>query len=187
MNNHFIALVPEALPDNNELKILLGKMKRTLKDKHKTVRWMPPDLWHITIQFLGPLGDEGLTQVYAALNTWRPEVAALELKIQGVGAFPDPMDARVLWLGVQYSQELKALQRGLAAHLVAQGVRLPEERPFVPHLTIARLRNLQSVTDLVNLGGRKSFGVYPVGEAILFKSVLQNAMAKYVPLHRKNL
>jgi len=186
-SNYFVALVPEALKDNNDLKILLGKMKRTLKDKDKTVRWTPPDMWHITVQFLGSLSNEELTKVYSALNSWKPGVQNLELKIQGVGAFPDPQDARVIWLGVQNSQELKQIQQGLAEHFSNNNIDVIDDRPFLPHLTVARLRNLQSVTDLVKLGGRKSFGEYRIAEVILFESVLQNAMGKYVPIHRKRI
>jgi 2'-5' RNA ligase len=184
---YFIAVVPEGLKDNSDLKVLLGKMKRTLKDKEKAVRWMPPDMWHITLQFLGAMSEQELTLVYAALNSWKPQIDKLELKVQGVGAFPDPQDARVLWLGVQNSQELQRLQVGLRAHLRTHNVDTVEDRPFLPHLTLARLRNLQSVADLVGLGGRKSFGEYKVAEVILFQSVLQQSMSKYIPLSRKRI
>lgn len=186
-SNYFIALVPELLKENKDLKVLIGKMKRTLQDKDKVVRWTPPEMWHITVQFLGPLGNQALTEVYGALNSWEPPVKNLALKIQGVGAFPDPQDARVLWLGVQNSQELKQLQRHLSGHLNGLGIDVIDDRPFLPHLTVARLRNLQSVTDLVNLGGRKSFGEYLISEVILFESVLQNQMPKYIPVHRKKI
>jgi 2'-5' RNA ligase len=184
---YFIALVPEGLKNNPDLKVLLGKMKRTLKDRERVVRWIPPEMWHITLQFLGELNDQELTRVYSALNSWSPKAAGFELKIQGVGAFPDPQDARVLWLGVQNSQELQGMQSRLRDHLRAHQVDTVEERPFLPHLTLARLRNLQSVADLVKLGGRKSFGEYKIAEVILFQSVLQNSMSKYIPVSRKRI
>ncbi len=184
---YFVAVVPEALKDHSDLKVLVGKMKRTLKDREKEVRWSPPDMWHITLQFLGELNNEELTRVYAAINSWQPQIKELELKIQGVGAFPDPLDARVLWLGVQNSQELKKLQQGLKAHLNSHQIDTVEDRPFLPHLTLARLRNLQSVSDLVKLGGRKSFGEYKISDVILFESVVQGAMVKYVPVSRKKI
>ncbi len=184
---YFVAVVPEALKDNADLKVLVGKMKRTLKDREKEVRWSAPEMWHITVQFLGELTNEELARVYAAINSWMPQVKELELKIQGVGAFPDPQDARVMWLGVQNSQELKKLQQGLKTHLNVHKIETVEDRPFVPHLTLARLRNLQSVSDLVQLGGRKSFGEYKISDVILFESVIQGAMVKYVPILRKKI
>lgn len=184
---YFIAIVPEDLKNNPDLKVLLGKMKRTLQDKERTVRWIPPEMWHITLQFLGELNDEELTRVYSALNSWAPRVNGLELKVQGVGAFPDPHDARVLWLGVQNSQVLQGLQQGLQNHLRTFQVDTVEDRPFLPHLTLARLRNLQSVQDLVNLGGRKSFGEYGIAEVVLFQSVIQQQMSKYIPVSRKRI
>lgn len=184
---YFIAIVPEGLKNNTDLKVLLGKMKRTLKDKERIVRWLPPEMWHITLQFLGELSDSQLAQVTKALSIWEPRTERLALKIQGLGAFPDPHEARVLWLGVQNSQELQGLQKGLKDHLQQQRIDTMEDRPFLPHMTLARLRNLQSVADLVKLGGRKSFGEYKIGEAILFQSVLQNAMSKYIPVTRKKI
>lgn len=184
---YFVAIVPEALKDHTDLKVLLGKMKRTLKDREKEVRWSAPEMWHITLQFLGELNSEELTRAYSAINSWQPQIKQLDLKIQGVGAFPDPQDARVIWLGVQNSQELKKLQIGLKAHLNAHNIETVEDRPFLPHLTLARLRNLQSVSDLVKLGGRKSFGEYKISDVILFESVVQGAMVKYVPISRKRI
>ena len=184
---YFVAVVPEALKDHSDLKVLVGKMKRTLKDREKEVRWSPPEMWHITLQFLGELNNEELTRVYSAINSWQPQIKELELKIQGVGAFPDPLDARVLWLGVQNSQELKKLQQGLKVHLNKHQIDTVEDRPFLPHLTLARLRNLQSVSDLVKLGGLKSFGEYKISDVILFESVIQGAMVKYVPVSRKKI
>jgi hypothetical protein len=52
---------------------------------------------------------------------------------------------------------------------------------------LARLRNPQSVDDLVTLGGRKHFGDYQISELIVFESVLQGNILKYVPQLRRPL
>lgn len=183
----FVAVVPSGLEQNSDLKVLLGKMKRTLRERGHDARWAAADLWHVTLLFLGDLSKEELDKAQAALSTWDPPVEVPELQLSGVGAFPEPTSARVLWLGVQRSQALMAFRESLFGHFkesvpVAEG-----EREFVPHLTLARLRNLQSVGDLIRLGGRKSFGGYRPREVILFQSVLQGNIKKYVPLVRRVL
>lgn len=186
MGRYFIGITPRGLAENLELKQLVGKMKRTLADREREARWVPPEFRHITLAFLGSLDDGELDRAEGVLENWTPPSQDLTLEVHGIGAFPTPMQARVLWAGIQTNQDFLDLQSSLAAHLKLAGFKL-EEREFQPHLTLARLRNPQSVADLVSLGGRKHFGSYPVEEAILFESVIQGKMTKYVPLLRRKL
>jgi len=177
--------VPKGLKQNADLLKLLGKMKRTLKDRGQEVRWTPPDFWHVTLQFLGEMTDTD-DRVQKVLSDWSPRSSCLELSLQGLGAFPADDAARVLWVGVQASQEFLDLQSELTARLEATGLVL-QDREFKPHLTLARFRQMISVRDLIELGGRKHFGTYPIGELVLFDSVLQGQIIKYVPRFRHPL
>jgi 2'-5' RNA ligase len=183
VNRYFIAVVPEGLAENPALKQLAGKMKRTLGDRASGVRWVAPSLWHVTLQFLGELDDDKQKNLMSFLGEWRPDLTALSLRIQGIGGFPASDQARVLWLGVQENQQLLDLQAEIAEKLRARGFTF-EERGYTPHLTLARFRNAQSITDLVGLGGRKHFGDYNIKEVVLFRSVLQGNIPKYDPVLR---
>jgi 2'-5' RNA ligase len=159
-----------------------------MDDKDKQVRWVPPELWHVTVQYLGELSALQKTAVVEFLKNWRTpaEWQAMELRLHGVGGFPEPDHARVLWLGVNKNQSLLSAQSVLASSL--RELALPcDEREYNPHLTVARFRNPLNATDLVQLGGRKHFGDYKVEELILLESVLQGHMVKYVPLYRKKI
>jgi 2'-5' RNA ligase len=184
MGRYFIAISPSGLTSQPELKKLIGKMKRTLSERDKVVRWVPPSDWHVTLQFLGDLDGARVDRVSALLEAWRP--APVEIRLHGFGAFPTQDQARVLWIGIQQNQKFLDLQADLARRLSAEGFP-PDEREFRPHLTVARLRNPQAVGDLVALGGRKNFGSYEVNEVILFESVLQAKMPKYIPVFRHHL
>src|SRR5207249_2914500 len=62
------------------------------------------------------------------------------LAIAGAGAFPDARRPRVVWLGtVEGSPQLCAVAERLREALKKRGFAL-EERPFRPHLTIARIK-----------------------------------------------
>lgn len=185
MGRQFIAVVPAGLSENNEVKQLMGKLKRTVDARGQEMRWVPANHWHVTLQFLGdsPRGKQPLLE---ALQAWKPQVADISLRMHGLGAFPSNEEARVLWMGVQESQEFLSLQEHLAAHLSTAGFAMGD-RDFKPHLTLARLRNTMNVADLVKLGGRKHFGDYPISECILFESVLQGNILKYTPIFRKSL
>lgn len=184
----FIAVIPEGLQDNNELLRLFSKFKRTLDDKGKEVRWVPPELWHVTVQYLGELDTAQKQAVVNLLESWQPpeELQRIVLRLQGVGAFPSEFSARVLWLGVQKNQSLLNAQTFLHAKLQELGLG-SDEVGFTPHLTLARFRNLFNVNSLTGLGGRKHFGDYPVREILFLDSVVQGNMKKYIPIYRKRL
>lgn len=185
---YFIAVVPEGLHENAELVRLYSKFKRTVANKHKEVRWVSPDLWHITIQYLGRLTVEQKEQVVKFLENLKVSKAwdDMELRIHNVGAFPEPTHARTLWLGVQRSQPLWDIKVELQASLKELGLSA-EEREYIPHVTLAKFRNFMNAEDLVSLGGRKHFGDYKISEILLLESVIQGHMTKYIPVFRKRI
>jgi 2'-5' RNA ligase len=159
-----------------------------MDDKDKEVRWVASDLWHVTVQFLGDLSEPEKHAVVEFLGGWTPpeEWRAVELRVEGVGAFPAVEHARVLWLGIRKNQSLVSAQSHLAQEMEALG--FPhDEREYTPHITLARFRNPRHASDLVGLGGRKHFGDYKVEELVLMQSVLQGNMTKYIPVFRKTI
>lgn len=181
MGRQFIAVVPEGPQDNPQLKQLMGKIRRTCDDREIEARWVPPDLWHVTLAFLGDVVGDGIRDAFASMEFPASE---LILRLQSFGAFPSSEDARVLWIGVQENQAFLDLQSRVAEQVAARGFVLGE-REFKPHLTIARFRNPLNASELLKLGGRKHFGDYPIREVVLFDSVLQGNIIKYVPVARR--
>ncbi|NNC40043.1 MAG: RNA 2',3'-cyclic phosphodiesterase [Acidimicrobiia bacterium] len=112
-------------------------------------RVVPPANWHITLRFLGEVGEVDYDRLLAELST-----AALgrpfAIVFDGLGAFPRRRRASVLWAGVSTGEE--ALNR-LADHswsaIDAVGFS-PEDRPFHPHLTLSRLRPPEDVRRLIS-------------------------------------
>ena len=187
MGRYFIAVVPDGLTENQELIQLVSKMKRTLRDREREVRWVRPDLWHVTLAFLGNLAIERHEELKALLSEWQPAGAAeLNLRLSGVGGYPVEDAARVLWVGVAENQKFLDFQAELTTFLRDRAFEL-DSKPFHPHMTLARFRNAQSVSDLVELGGRKRFGDYKIRELILFESVLEGNILKYIPTFRRAL
>ncbi|MER5400594.1 RNA 2',3'-cyclic phosphodiesterase [Streptomyces sp. NPDC002599] len=127
----FIALAP---PD--PAKEELARELRPAYGTHPHLRWNRIEDWHITLAFLGelPVGTVPLL---------RPPLAHLAagrrspwLALRGGGHFDD----RVLWSGIDGDlDELHALATDVRTTVKDCGVVL-EERPFRPHLTLARAR-----------------------------------------------
>lgn len=183
----FLGLAFEGLAENPELKKLLGKLKRTVAEKDKDVKWAPKENWHVTLVFLGNLPDERAELAQTLLTEkWSVPQVPVTLDFHGLGAFADIESARTLWLGLGKSQELLDLQSSLESLYRENGFYL-DDRPYRPHLTLARFRNPLNARELVGLGGRKSFGEFAVKEVILFDSVMQGHYPKYTPIARRVL
>src|SRR5687768_17456269 len=103
------------------------------------IRWSPPGNLHITIKFIGEWPVERLDELKAALQGLAGRHAAPELEIRGFGWFPNPHSPRVFWSGVHDNRRLKDLARDTDSALLPLGIGI-EEKPYSPHLTLARIQ-----------------------------------------------
>jgi 2'-5' RNA ligase len=144
----FIAI---ELPE--EAKEGLAKLKKELeRDEHKFVKWVNPRGIHLTLKFLGNIPSKQVAEITEAIKGAAQGISPFHLEIGGLGAFPSLRQARVFWVGIGGEVEkLSKLQQNIDSALAA--LRLAkEERSFVPHLTLARIRQGASPLE------RRSFG-----------------------------
>jgi RNA 2',3'-cyclic 3'-phosphodiesterase len=150
-------------------------------------RWVPEDNLHITLWFLGTVGD---AQAAAVVDGLRPAwgIASFSIAVSGAGVFPPSGPPRIVWLGVADGAPcLSQLHRELADRLVPLGFE-PERRPYHPHVTIARVkdadrtasRDARAILEAADL--RPGSG--EVRSVTLFQSHVSSAGARYVPLLR---
>jgi 2'-5' RNA ligase len=93
---------------------------------------------HLTLAFLGEVADP---EPFArALATAVAGTAPMTLRIAGGGAFPRPDRARVLWAGVEGDVDALARLARLTRRTARQQRIDVERKPYVPHVTVARLR-----------------------------------------------
>jgi 2'-5' RNA ligase len=140
------------------------------------LRWTSTEAWHITLAFLGEVGEASLERLLPRLERGARRHAALRLSLGGAGAFPSPRRANVLWTGL--SGDRKALG-DLAATVNAAarraGVAAPDAgRRFRPHLTLARCRAPVNVAQIVaDLDGYTGPS-WPAEEIYLIRSRLND-------------
>ncbi|PKL11544.1 MAG: RNA 2',3'-cyclic phosphodiesterase [Spirochaetae bacterium HGW-Spirochaetae-8] len=89
---------------------------------------------HLTVEFLGELPSSRLPAIQAAMR--KVEVPRFELVFDQVGSFRRA-GKDIVWLGVRHNPNLQKLQGDLAAALRQKDFKL-ENRPYTPHLTLAR-------------------------------------------------
>ena len=153
------AFVAIELPD--EVRRGLAGLRRELqRDEHRLVKWVDPEAIHLTLKFLGNIPSRRVTEIARAIEVAAKATAPFELDVSGLGVFPNLRQVRVLWVGIGGEVDrLKELQRGIDTELAALGF-AREERPFVPHLTLARVRQGTSPSERRSLGELFSTAVF---------------------------
>ena len=100
-------------------------------------RWVPAEQLHLTLRFIGDADETRFQAIRERLG--RITAKQFPMALQGTGCFPSPKRPRILWVGVEAGEPLTHLQRQVEEALVALGI-TPEDRPFSPHITLARLK-----------------------------------------------
>ncbi|HSM01539.1 MAG TPA: RNA 2',3'-cyclic phosphodiesterase [Acidimicrobiia bacterium] len=111
-------------------------------------RAVPPEKWHLTLRFLGELEEAEVDLIRHALDD-ADLGEAFPMAWGRLGAFPRSSRASVLWIGVARGEEpLSDVAAAVDDALESAGFD-PEDRPFRPHLTIARMRPPEDVRPVV--------------------------------------
>jgi RNA 2',3'-cyclic 3'-phosphodiesterase len=144
----FVALVPAA-----EVLEDLGDFLAPRQEAEPGFRWTVPEQWHITLAFMAQVQDRHLDDLLARLERAAARRTALELRVAGGGAFPNPARAKVLYAGLDagsQQEELRRLATGARAAATKSGADTGGGR-FHPHLTLARLGRPVEVTRWVRV------------------------------------
>ncbi len=150
-----------------------------LTTSEPTLRWLPREQWHVTLQFLGPVADaEALA---AAVGAATASQASSTHQLAGGSAFPSPRRGSVLWIGVEPPEPLAALAAAVGAATAPLG-HAPEARPYQPHLTVARAARPRPLAPAVDTIGPEPVGPpWTVTEVALVESDTRPDGAVHTP------
>ena len=102
-------------------------------------RLRPED--HVTLHFFEELPTDRVAPTVEAMAEAASGSGPFDLELRGVGAFPTTQRPRVVWAGVgEGSLPIRSLVERLRHALATRGFSV-EGRPFVPHLTLSRVRS----------------------------------------------
>ncbi|MCB8839177.1 RNA 2',3'-cyclic phosphodiesterase [Aurantimonas sp. VKM B-3413] len=133
-----------------------------------SARWIDPENYHLTLRFFGDVEPRLADEIVAALD--RIERGSFQIALKGLAAFGSKKPHSV-YAGVEASPELSALQADIDR--AAKRLGLPtDQRKFVPHVTVARLRQPKADEVARYLALRGGFGTPPfrVDRFALFSS-----------------
>ena len=174
----FVALdIPEVVRRN------LADVMMTLRAAAPGARWVRAEGMHLTLKFIGHVPPEKLEPIRGALGAIRLQ-APVEIRFRGLGFFPSERRPRVFWAGMEATPNLEELAANLEGRLEPLGI-AREQRPFKPHLTLARFtepRPAPKLLDAVRSLPGTEFGEMRTSEFRLFESRLKPTGAEYTVL-----
>jgi 2'-5' RNA ligase len=157
----------------------LNKLQHSFPDVRAS--WNRDGKFHLTLKFIGELPRARLERLLLAADRAANSLSPFNLSVEGSGAFPGKGTPKVLWLGINDpSGKLARLQTRLEEECAQAGF-AKEERPFHPHLTLARLRQPRGVRPLAAAHKEVGFAAVesPVSELLVIHSELSSAGSRY--------
>jgi len=181
----FIAI---EIPD--DVKKLMAEVQNKLKGSGVNAGWTRPEGIHLTLKFLGEVPESKIADVVTVLSGAVKGTGGFRLEIAGAGAFPNPKNARVVWIGMSGDTDmLTRLQVTVEEAMGRLGFE-HEKRAFTPHLTLGRikyiprrdawLKTLEEIKDI-------KLSVFDVHAVSLMKSDLRPSGAVYTEINRMEL
>jgi 2'-5' RNA ligase len=145
-------------------------------------RWTRREQWHVTIQYFGRVDDADA--LVGALAAPLVAVPAPVVQLRGAGGFPTARRASVYWLGVADPDPLVVVH-GAVMGAAGAFVRPRDRAPYVPHLTLARLKSPKKLNEEVEALAGITFGPpWTLEELTLFESETRRDGAVYREIAR---
>jgi len=180
MNRLFIAV--KINPDKNLLEVYNSLKRECYASK---IKWVDSELFHITLKFLGETPEEKIPVIKKVMEKAVNDFNVFDFDIKGVGIFGSSYRPRVIWLGLEGSEELKRLGNKVIGLLEENGFE-NDRQNFVPHLTVGRIKYIQDKTKLRKLVDKYKeafLQTVKVEKIILYESVLKREGPQYFPLY----
>lgn len=168
----FLALDLDA-PARERILAAMADLRRQLPQ----VRWVRPEGLHLTLRFLGWTDEVTLAAIGDAIAPAARACPPAAVPLGQLGMFPDRGAPRVLWIGLELTSQMLALQRACEEAAGAHGFEA-EERAFRPHLTLGRWKDRAPRPELrpIELGAAR------LDRLTLFRSDLKPSGAVYTPI-----
>lgn len=140
-----------ALELSKNIRQKLVSLQEKLAAAIPAVKWVEPENLHVTLLFLGEVPDLQVPEVCQRVEQAVAEVSPFAVTVEGVGCFPAVRRPRVLWAGITTgAEQLQRVHDLLEKPLHYLGFRR-EERRYVPHITLGRLKAERDVPRLADV------------------------------------
>jgi 2'-5' RNA ligase len=129
------AFIATEIPRFDELESLMDRIRKS----GARISVPRSEGMHVTLKFLGDVEEDSVTEIIGHLEESVSGFAPFDVKVAGTGAFPNPRNPRVFWVGIEDGGFLGRITGSIDESLSTMGF-AKESRPFAPHITIARVK-----------------------------------------------
>ncbi|MEL7832520.1 RNA 2',3'-cyclic phosphodiesterase [Fodinibius sp. Rm-B-1B1-1] len=157
-----------AIPISDAVKQKIGDLQQPIEG----IRWQENEQMHLTLKFVGEADMQLKKSLQKRLDEIEHPTFTIDLK--GFGYFPERGRPKVLWIGLRENSSLRVLQQKVEQKCQAVGI-APEDRPYKPHVTMARVQGASKRTVNAFINEHKKFTVRDmmINQFVLYKSKLQ--------------
>jgi 2'-5' RNA ligase len=156
---------------------ILGQYINNIQSEllQEKIKWVAPENTHLTLKFFGPIDDKRIENIKKALKSTLENSSKLKISFNKLRLFGSRYQPRVLWLGMENSESIVNLESQIRNALVE--IAIPYDRQnFVPHLTIARIKQLKSkkyFQSVIDKYSEFDSGIIEVDRIFLYQSILR--------------
>ena len=145
------------------------------------IKWVNPDNMHLTLKFFGDTPDKMEPEIIKAFQHAANTMNGFSFELAGFGYFGSRRSPRVLWIGIKQPEGLQILYKEVNKHLKPLGY-TPDKPQFVPHLTVARIKELKNINvfhTLIAKHQNDHFGKQYIESFELYHSILRPRGPEY--------
>jgi 2''-5'' RNA ligase len=161
----------------------ISQLKSSLSDYR--IRWISTTDLHLTLSFFGQISVQQVSVIQDTLWAIKDNLQCFTFAINSTGIFYSERNPRVLWLGIERSDNLIAIKNEIDQALASIGF-FANKQPFAPHITVGRFASRQIVTPrLINTINKTTIVKSIACEAqsvILYESILSPDGSQYKPI-----
>ena len=166
------AFIAIDIGDNVREKLVQAQDK-IARTKAAKIKFVEPENLHITLKFLGEITEEQAKEISEILGKIAKKYKKHEVKVKGIGVFPNYSYVRVIWAGVEGDQIIKSMANDIERELRKLGFK--RDKDFIAHVTIGRVKFVKDKVELMltlRELANEDFGIFTVDVIELKKSTL---------------
>lgn len=178
MNSLRLFAAIHIVPDD-EFTMIYNGLRQTLD--FNIIKWVDMHNMHITLRFFGDTPEDELPIIIQALQKAKSGISPFKLTLEKTGIFGSRYDPRVIWFGIKENKGLLDLHSNITKSL-EEVEYFADRQNFVPHLTIARIKEIKDKQFFNQIIERFS-DIKLLSQDISEFSLYQSELKKEGPVH----
>ena len=154
------------VPITEEISSLLDSLRDI-----RGIRVPPEGQMHLTLKFLGDTDDKKGTKLCASLREALLNASSFNVNIEGLGAFPNERNPRVLWMGVKEPERLIRIAEIVNDTVKSLNIKC-DDKKFSPHITVGRIDGRPDLKDVFKNNKERRFCSFRCSSVKIMKSEL---------------